>query len=76
MSSATSRTVTSVLTGRFCIGAAAAAAPFHSVPDLTAAIDDYLQAHNTDPKPFIWTASIDSILEKVGRCKAVLETVH
>jgi DNA invertase Pin-like site-specific DNA recombinase len=25
----------------------------------------------TDPKPFVWTASIDSILEKVGRCRAV-----
>jgi transposase len=49
---------------------------FHSVPDLIAAIDDYLEAHNQDPKPFIWTASIDSILQKVGRCKAVLETVH
>ena len=23
-----------------------------------------------------WTASIDSILEKVGRCKAVLDTVR
>jgi transposase len=49
---------------------------FHSVPELITAIDDFLQAHNNDPKPFIWTASIDSILEKVGRCKAVLETVH
>jgi transposase len=49
---------------------------FHSVPDLITAIEDYLKAHNDDPKPFIWTASIDSILEKVGRCKAVLETVH
>jgi transposase len=49
---------------------------FHSVPDLIAAIEDYLKAHNDDPKPFVWTASIDSILEKVGRCKAVLETVH
>jgi transposase len=49
---------------------------FHSVPDLTAAIERYLNAHNDDPKPFIWTASIDSILEKVSRCKAVLETVH
>jgi len=48
----------------------------HSVPDLIAAIEDYLKAHNDDPKPFVWTASIDSILEKVGRCKAVLETVH
>ena len=49
---------------------------FHSVPELTAAIDAFLQANNEDPKPFIWTASIDSILAKVGRCKAVLETVH
>ena len=49
---------------------------FYSVPDLIAAIEDYLKAHNDDPKPFVWTASIDSILEKVGRCKAVLETVH
>jgi transposase len=49
---------------------------FHSVPDLIAAIEDYLKVHNDDPKPFVWTASIDSILEKVGRCKAVLETVH
>ena len=49
---------------------------FYSVPDLIAAIEDYLKAHNEEPKPFVWTASIDSILEKVGRCKAVLETVH
>jgi transposase len=49
---------------------------FHSVPDLVAAIEEYLNAHNDDPKPFVWTASIDSILEKVGRCKAVLETAH
>jgi hypothetical protein len=46
------------------------------VPDLTTAIDTYLEAHNQDPKPFVWTASIDSSLEKVGRCKAVLGTVH
>jgi transposase len=49
---------------------------FHSVSDLTNAIEEYLNAHNNDAKPFVWTASIDSILEKVGRCKAVLETVH
>jgi len=49
---------------------------FHSVPDLVAAIGAFLEAHNDDPKPFVWTASADAILEKVGRCKAVLETVH
>jgi transposase len=49
---------------------------FYSVPDLIAAIQQYLDAHNDDPKPFVWTASIDTILEKVARCKAVFETVH
>jgi transposase len=49
---------------------------FHSVPDLISAIDAFLAAHNHDPKPFVWTASIDSILTKIGRCKAILETVH
>jgi transposase len=49
---------------------------FPSVPDLIAAIGAFLAAHNEDPKPFVWTASVEAILEKVGRCKAVLETVH
>ena len=49
---------------------------FPSVPDLIAAIDAFLDAHNKDPRPFVWTASVEAILEKVGRCKAVLETVH
>ena len=49
---------------------------FHSVPDLIEAIEAFLAAHNDDPKPFVWTASADAILAKVGRCKAVLETVH
>ena len=49
---------------------------FVSVPDLVAAIEAFLEAHNNDPRPFVWTASVEAILEKVGRCKAVLETVH
>jgi len=49
---------------------------FHSVPDLIEAIETFLAAHNNDPKPFVWTASADAILAKIGRCKAVLETVH
>ena len=49
---------------------------FHSVPDLTEAIEAFLTAHNNNPQPFVWTASADAILAKVGRCKAVLETVH
>jgi transposase len=49
---------------------------FHSVPDLVEAIKAFLAAHNDDPKPFVWTATAHTILEKVGRCKAILETVH
>ncbi len=35
------------------------------MPELIAAIEAYLQAHNEDPTPFLWTATADSILEKV-----------
>ena len=49
---------------------------FHSVTDLIAAIEEYLLVNNENPKPFVWTASVDSILEKVNKCKAILETVH
>jgi transposase len=40
---------------------------FHSVPDLIDAIEQYLAAHNADATPFIWTASVESILEKIAR---------
>jgi transposase len=29
---------------------------FGSVPDLIASIENYLNAHNSDPKPYVWTA--------------------
>ena len=45
---------------------------FRSVPELIAAIEAYLAAHNKDPKPFIWTASADEILEKVRRGRVAL----
>ena len=35
----------------------------------------FLAARDDDSKPFIWTTSIDAILEKVGRGEAVPETV-
>ena len=49
---------------------------FHSVKDLIAAIEEYLLVNNENPKPLVWTASVESILEKVNKCKAILETVH
>jgi hypothetical protein len=43
-----------------------------SVDHLIAAIDDYLDKHNDDPKPFSWTASAESIIEKVERGRTAL----
>lgn len=48
---------------------------FNSVPALITAIEDYLDAHNDDPKPFLWTATADSILEKVRRGRVALQAV-
>lgn len=43
---------------------------FRSVPELKKAILSYLDAHNENPKPFRWSATPESILEKVeGICK-------
>jgi transposase len=49
---------------------------FRSVDALVAAIMNYVEAHNAAPKPFVWTASADTILAKVGRANEVLETLH
>ena len=40
---------------------------FTSVPELVAAIDEYIAHHSTKPKPFIWTKSARDSLEKVIR---------
>jgi len=30
------------------------------VPDLIAAIENYMAVHNSKPKPFVWTATADA----------------
>jgi transposase len=49
---------------------------FRSVADLEAAIEAYLENHNADPKPFIWTAPAANILEKAARGRRALESQH
>ena len=49
---------------------------FHSVDDLVAAIDTYLRETNKDPQPFVWTASVETILAKTARCKAIFKTLQ
>jgi transposase len=48
---------------------------FKSVPDLIEAIDAYLTATNTDPEPFIWTATAEQILAKVRRGRVTLDAI-
>ena len=45
---------------------------FRSVPDLIASIQTYLDAHNTDPNPYVWTATAEQILAKVARARTKL----
>jgi hypothetical protein len=46
------------------------------VQELIAAIDEYLAASNGDPKPFVWRASVEAIIDKIAHCNAVYETLH
>ena len=45
---------------------------FQNLEQLIMAIGDYIDGHNQNPKPFIWTAKATDILEKVTRARAVL----
>lgn len=47
---------------------------FTSVPALVKAIYAYIERHNQDPKPFIWTAKANDILEKVVRANRRLSS--
>jgi len=49
---------------------------FLSVADLQAAIEAFLQARNQNPQPFLWTATIESIQEKLTRCRRTLEQIQ
>ena len=48
---------------------------FVSVNDLKGAIDEFLKAWNDQPRPFVWTATVDSIVEKLSRCRQTLEGI-
>jgi transposase len=48
---------------------------FVSVPDLEKAIADYLASWNDHPRPFVWTATVGAIMEKLARARAKLEAI-
>ncbi|MEO7320151.1 MAG: IS630 family transposase, partial [Nitrosospira sp.] len=47
---------------------------FRSVPELNAAIKEYITMHNQSPKPFVWTAKAHDILQKVIRANRRLSS--
>jgi transposase len=49
---------------------------FGSVEDLEKAIEEFLAVWNQNPKPFVWTATVQSILEKLSHCRQTLEKIQ
>lgn len=50
---------------------------FDSVADLKRKIDEFVKQYNQHPKPFMWTATAESILAKIERlCKVINGTQH
>jgi len=49
---------------------------FKSTGELIEAIREYIQIHNNNPKPFIWTATAKDILEKVKQGRQKLNKLH
>lgn len=49
---------------------------FQNVPALVAAIKDYLDSHNQNPRVFVWSAPVERILARVAKCKEALDALH
>ena len=49
---------------------------FHSVEDPEKAIAEFLAVWNEHPKPFVWTATVESIKQKLSRCRQTLEQIQ
>jgi len=49
---------------------------FKNVKELIKAIKQYIESHNQNPKVFVWTASVESIMSKIAICKEALEAPH
>ena len=47
-----------------------------SVDQLIDAITRYIERRNRQPKPFVWTASVEHILEKTAKAKETLASLH
>jgi hypothetical protein len=44
--------------------------------DLIAAIEEFLKTWNENPRPFVWTATVESITAKLSGCRQTLEQIQ
>lgn len=49
---------------------------FRSVEELKTSIAAFLTAWNKTPRPYVWTATVDAITEKLSRCRQTLEKIQ
>lgn len=49
---------------------------FHHARELISAIKDYIGNNNQNPRVFVWSASVERILDKVAKCKEALDALH
>jgi hypothetical protein len=49
---------------------------FLSVEDLIAAVHEFLAAWNEKPRAFVWSATVESMVAKLARCRQTLEQIQ
>jgi len=49
---------------------------FQNVKELIGVIKQYIESHNQNPKIFVWTASVESIIRKIAITKDLLAPAH
>jgi transposase len=49
---------------------------FLSVPELKKTIEDFMDAWNENPKPFVWKATVEDIIKKIDRARAKVEQIQ
>lgn len=47
-----------------------------NVRELIMGIRQYIESHDQNPKIFVWSASVESIMRKISKCKDLLETLQ
>ena len=49
---------------------------FNNVRMLISAIQQYIDMHNQNPRVFVWSASVETILAKIAKCKEAFDALH